>query len=109
MEAFGIDIHKAELIRTVMKSKFIKTEAFPKTSNWLNICHHRPSWSEIAMECINEILEGYRVEAHFSDVNDFNPLMTFIDFGDPYVPTIVYSYRSHRFKISTWGDEVERI
>lgn len=108
MDAFGIDSHKANLIRTVIKSKFIKTENFPKTSEWISKCYHRPSWSEIAMECINEILEGYGVEAHFPN-ESLRPSMTFVNFGDTYAPTIVYSYRTHTFKITTWGDEVERI
>lgn len=72
--------------------------------------YHPHDRETLVMEALNEILEGYGVEylqssedtPHQADGIDY------VNFGDPYIPTVMYDHRRECYRIGCWGDIVER-
>ena len=60
---------------------------------------------EELMEAINQELHGYGVEA-IRDESDI-PVADYINFGDPYVPTILRDLQTDEFLLCCWGDWLE--
>ena len=85
-------------------------EQFPETCRWLlHACRYRdPSKVDLALRCVDEIIYGYGVEAIFEQ-DAMQPVLSYVNTGDAYNPTICYRHDIHRFVLSCWGDEVERL
>jgi len=83
---------------------------FPDTLGWLmnNFRYRDPSRVELALQCIDEIIGGFGVECIF-ERDEMFPVLSYVNKGDTYDPTICYRYDVHRFVVSCWGDEVERL
>jgi len=100
----------AILIRAVIQGKLNPLE-IKEVAAWVNRCYHMPSKGELKMEAINALMHGaYGVEAT-SDPNASStspPLLTYVNTGDTYSPTIV-RLRGGKYILSTWGDQVERL
>lgn len=107
-ESLHIDKDKAKLVRALIKKEQKTTDEnlFPSTFQWIQVCYHRPSWTEMVLSCFNEILEGYGVEAIQGESFRF-PLMTYVNLGETYQPTLLFCYKSQAFRVQSWGDYVE--
>lgn len=62
----------------------------PETENWFHSCYHEPNPNEKFMDALNHILEGYGIEGISEKETKNRQYIEYINFGDPYVPTIVY-------------------
>lgn len=84
-------------------------EKYRFTNQWIKACFHRPSGRELAIEAINEALDGFGVEALYDEGREL--LGEYVNFGDTYVPTVVYliddKHRTPGYKIASWGDIAE--
>lgn len=64
-----------------------------------------------AMAEINRLLDGHGVEGIDGKkyINDYwhRRAMLHVNFGDPYVATVIYNTATHAFSVGSWGDWVE--
>jgi len=89
----------------------IDPDEFDSVKKWISQCYNMPSAEEQRMCAYNEILEGYGTEAIEGPWQNgywCNILATYVNLGDPYIPTIIH-HRSKGFIIACWGDIVELI
>lgn len=124
MNLFNINPIQAVLIRQLIKGKIEVIDSefyrnlFPKTFSWIDACYHNPFYGgsntrvEIILECINEILEGFGVEAirledTWIDSYHGDIAYTYINMGETYTPTILYDTEKDSFIVSSYGDIVE--
>jgi hypothetical protein len=66
---------------------------------------------EERMDKINEVINGYGVEAIRGDSNNryfMDTVGLYVNMGDTYALTVVYDTQKNGFYITTWGDWVER-
>ena len=108
-ESLNIDKDKARLIRALIKreQKTINESLFPSTFQWVQSCYHRPNWVERVLSCFSEILEGHGVEAIEGENFRF-PLMSYVNLGETYQPTLLFCSRSQAFRVQSVGDYLER-
>lgn len=110
MEALNVDRETAKRIRGVVKGTINPENEtlFPKTDRWIRQCYHRPDDVSLQLLALNELIEGFGVEA-IGTSPDFTspPPFEYINTGDTYNATIIRDNRKGRFFISTWGDVVE--
>jgi hypothetical protein len=62
------------------------------------------------MAAINEILQGFGVEALMGKYVDHyhgNIQATYVNLDDTYIPTILYDHIKEKFMCISWGDFVE--
>jgi hypothetical protein len=79
---------------------------FAITSNWINHCYNVPTYHEIKMSILNELLKGYGVEYIAKGHNAKSPAIEYINFGDTYDITLMYL--NSRYIVGSWGNIVER-
>lgn len=96
---------KAVLILLIMRGDLEPAdfpEMFPQTTGWMRRCHHTPPDYSIQEHAIAELLdttfEALEVEgaphSSFEGVKCFGIVGGYANAGDPYVATIVHSYRN---------------
>lgn len=84
------------------------TRSYESVRKWLEQCHNEPTLTERRMCALNEILEGHGVEAIFHGSDPMHPDAVYVNMGETYAATILYDYRSGTFKVTSWGDWVEK-
>lgn len=119
---FNITDSQAHMVRGLIKDKFAVEDterwrlALPKTFDWIDACYHNPLYyscrDEINLYAINEILEGYGIEAIQKESNWVSHYwqdtqFLYVNMGDTYTPTIFYDTREDRFIVSDFGTVVE--
>jgi hypothetical protein len=88
-------------------------EIFPKTYKWVRSWQsYSRSWqseAEVRMFMLDELLEGYGVEA-LSEDSGFQawPDYSYVNMGDTYTTTIMFNFDTQKFLISDWGTIAER-
>jgi len=97
---------QATLIRKLIHQDVTTTDAtlFPQSNAHFNACYNRPFYSERLMKCINEVMQGNGVEALGDSMN---PLALYVNTGDTYSSTLLYSYKTKTIRLTTWGDFAE--
>lgn len=103
--SLGITTEQAKIVRALIRRE-IRTDdpRFIGTLKWIASCYSRPSFIERLMECINETIRGHGVEALGDNMQ---PVALYINTGDAYSPTLLYSYKSSTVRLTTWGDFAE--
>lgn len=86
-------------------------ETFQSVTTWLSQCFNKPNSDEMKMCAINEVLEGYGIEAvrtskwkngYWCDI-----LCTYVNMGDSYIPTVIH-HRKHGFMVASIDDINEK-
>ena len=89
----------------------IETRTFSTGRDWIDVCFYEPCSDELKMHAINQVLEGYGIEAIRTTKckNGFwcDVLYTYINMGDSYIPTIIH-HRKHGYMVATIGDIIEK-
>jgi hypothetical protein len=83
---------------------------FPETKKWAAQCYNRPTGEEIILKAIDEVLGGYGVEGidpQIAEEDGLDDWVSYVNMGDPYVPTIIYDHDSHLFHVGGWGTFLE--
>jgi hypothetical protein len=67
---------------------------------------------DIALEFVNTMFHGHGIEAiqgeyHVGPYHQ-NIVALYVNFGDPYVPTLLFETEPALFRLTSWGDWVER-
>lgn len=107
---------KLKLVHQITNNQFHASllDSFKSNQNWIKQCVHRPSDIELELNAINELLEGYGVEAiqfenYHVDNYWYGTVGLFINMGDTYNPTIVYDVENKEYLLTSWGDFYEAI
>jgi hypothetical protein len=95
---------KAETILGLIRGK-LSPDDFASVQAWVRQCYNEPSRHEKVACALNEVIEGYGVEAIFADGEYHHPRIVYINQGDTYATTLVYTARGWR--VGSWGDMVE--
>lgn len=105
-----VPIANARLAWKLMKGRISpeSIEHFPKTHKWAMTCYNYPVFHELVMYALNEVLEGFGVEA-IGDFDNYPPKLDFeyINKGDTYAPTIIR--HKGRYYLTSYGDMVEHL
>ncbi len=98
---------RAQEARDILEGKK-DPEDYESVKEWVKQCFNCPARLEMMLKALNEISESYGVEAVWSDkFSAICPSFVYLNTGDTYSQTLVYSYESNSFMVSTLGDVVE--
>lgn len=102
---------QALTLRKLMTNKLdpVNPAAFPQTHQWLCQCYHRPSRIELIMSALSETLDAFGIEAIWEgyEHTSGDVIAEYVNMGDTYDTTILYSHHHDRFEVTSWGDWVE--
>ncbi len=82
---------------------------FPPVAAWVGQCYHAPKRHELVAAALDVVIGGFGVEAVFRNSNDAWPELEYVNQGDTYNTTLVYRRDRGAWRVSTMGDEVERL
>jgi len=107
-DQFGRKLHtgKREFYRKIraIKEGRINAADFPATSAWERSCFCRPSYNELAMSALSELLECYGVESIDTSETRNGEYIDYLNVGDPYIPTVVRCTAwTHEFRVAKGG------
>lgn len=107
IKELGLTTEQADLVRAIIKNTVKTTDAtlFPAANASFATCYRMPSLAERRMECLNEVIGGYGVEAL---CDGMYPNALYVNTGDTYSPTLLYCYKRSTFRLTTWGDYAEK-
>ena len=105
--ALGITDTQANLVRRLIRNEVKTTDStlFPSSNASFDACYNMPSYSERLMECLNEVIQGHGVEALGDNLR---PSALYVNTGDTYLATFLYSYKTNTVALTAWGDFAER-
>lgn len=83
-----------------------RTYSYKSVRELCRVCHNYPKYPMRLMEALNEILEGYGVEA-LIPIDDDHPSYEYVNMGDTYNATILLR-NDGMVIVGSWGDIVER-
>ena len=87
-------------------------EIYDSVRFWVNQCYNKPSHEEMVMCALNEILEGYGVEAIRDEdawIDNFHMdiVAVYVNMGDTYTTTILLDHEENKYIITSYGDWIE--
>lgn len=99
----------ASVVRALIRREYstLNKDLFPASNQYFDSCFNRPLLRERMMHCLNEVCGGHGVEA-LEGESFRQPAALYINMGDTYAPTILFSYKTDTFSLTTWGDFAER-
>ena len=87
----------------------IDPESFASVQTWIRQCYTRPSAHELRACALNEALGMNGVEAVFESSDSTQPILEYLNAGDTYAATLTYRTDRWTWRVSTMGDEIERL
>jgi len=114
-EHLDVSMFKANQILLVIRGRVNPLDypkRFPKTNSWVKCCYNLPKLNEIRLEAISEVIGGFGTEA--IEVEGFfhpyyrNLGASYVNTGDTYSPTILLDHIKQVWKLTTWGDWIEK-
>ena len=96
---FGDNAKQAKALLTMNREQLLRT---PVGKARAAECYHAPSTQDIRMECLNALGHFHGVEGLDTKKGE----CLYLNAGDTYTPTLVRFNGAYR--ITTWGDIVER-
>lgn len=116
MADLDITIEEASDVIAIVRGHLdpLRDDRFRNTQQWAGQCYNPPSKAELKMEALNELLCGCGVEAiEHRDIRvshyHGNTVAIYVNFGDTYIPTVLYDTRCGVFRITSWGDFYESL
>lgn len=100
---------KMSIIRKLIKGQ-IDLESFDSVKRQIAECYNPPDNVDLTLTAINEVLEGYGVEAirgSWVDGYHGDVCALYVNLGDTYDQTVIYDTRKGEYKVTSWGDWVE--
>ena len=109
MSALNISAETANIVRGLIRGEIrtLDAERFPQSNAYFASCYNRPSRLDRIMECLNEVLGTYGVEA-IGDSQTYGPPAEYLNAGDTYAATLVFDRLVGNFKLTSWGDWLEK-
>lgn len=109
MSALNISAETANIVRGLIRGEIrtLDSERFPRANAYFASCYNRPSRLARIMECLNEVLGMGGVEA-IGEVQMYGPPAEYLNAGDTYAATLVFDRLVGNFKLTSWGDWLEK-
>jgi hypothetical protein len=87
----------------------IDLESFPEAQRRIRECYNRPDNTDITLNVVNKMINGYGVESCEYESNALysRDFISYVNMGDTYATTILYNPETCRFEISDWGSLYE--
>jgi hypothetical protein len=104
---FNIDDTTAATVLGIIRGTVDPCEASSDARAWVDRCHHRPGTREIQLRALVQVLDGSGDEAIWGR-DEYQPVAAYVNTGDTYSPTIILDYIAARWRLSTFGDFIER-
>jgi len=79
-------------------------EKFKGTIGWVDQCHSYPSQQELVMKALDDMIDGFGIEAIRGPDDPDKILATYVNTGDTYSSTVVYDLEKDEYVLTTWGD-----
>lgn len=98
---------RAQEARSLLEGS-ISPDTYPSVASWVSQCWNPPTKRDRLLRALDEIAETYGVEAIFENSSRMSPAFEYLNTGDPYAPTLIYDHDTNRFRVTSWGDIVER-
>ena len=104
-----LDKAQAEKVRALLHGD-IDPESYQDVNAWVRRCYFKPPYIDRLLCALNEVCGTYgaenltRVNASYDDRPDYEYLNT----GDTYRTTLIYSNLTSSFRLGCWGEIVER-
>lgn len=121
VDTFGISTDDAKLLRALAKSvddaeelEAIIAESCPKTADYVRQMHSDPWGSHmwrvtVALHAMDNIIGTHGVEGLGpGNSPSYAPPYEYLNAGDPYVATLIYSRKADALSIGSWGDIAEK-
>jgi hypothetical protein len=120
---FGLDRTQAKLVRQLAHTvddgdalRKLIDEKCPETAKYAASCHNDPFDTDIwrvtmVLHAIDKIVGGHGVQGLGPGRRgDYAPPYEYVNFGDPYVTTLIYSRAdgANNLYIGSWGPIAER-
>jgi len=96
---------RAKEVRELLEKKR-RTRDYKSVQELEQRCFLPPDYPYRLMTALNEILEGYGIEA-ITESGKLSPTWEYINLGDTYTPTIMRHCQTGRIRVSDWGTIVE--
>ena len=96
--------HNAKQARKVLEMPFIELATTIDGAARIAECYHTPTTSDIRMHVLDTLAGTCGVE--FMETRRGRYM--YLNAGDLYVPTLIYSYATGSYRVACWGDIVER-
>lgn len=74
---------------------------------WVDQCYCKPTYIEKLMLALDHLAGTHGVEGIFNGCAEW-PDYEYLNAGDAYAPTLIYSRLKGTFRVACWGDIVER-
>lgn len=105
----GIDESQAQQVIGLIRGR-ISPFAIAGTDAWRRQCYHEPRETapETIMHAIDQVIGTCGTEAIFGAGSCTQPVIEYCNAGDTYAATIVYDYIAEKYRLTSWGDMVER-
>ena len=84
-----------------------KTWDYASVNAWADQCYTVPNRHDRLMCALNEIAETHGVEVLMGRDEQW-PDYEYLNSGDTYTATLIYSNKTGTFRVGCWGDIVER-
>jgi len=106
------DPEAAEKVAAVLNGN-LDPAAVDAVDAWLRQCFNKPSHAEMVMCAIDGLLDGcgvesLRVEGAYVDRYHGDIVASYVNFGDPYITTIVLDHATGDYHVTGWGDWLEQ-
>jgi hypothetical protein len=110
--AWGIDRIATLKIKEVIKDQGIHLSQFKSVEHMRRQCLNPPDRVNEQLEAINELTDGCGIEAIRIEGYHHNNYWSdciglYVNFGDTYQLTIIYSVIDNQFEFTSWGDFYE--
>ena len=98
----------AEAIRSILECRTVEAVCSINgaASRMFGACYFRPSLQSVKLEAINDLMDACGVEYIPAGRNRRSPSIEYINVGDTYLDTIMWT--RGRDAVGCWGDIVER-
>lgn len=81
---------------------------FPVTNQWAASCYNYPRRIDLILSAMNETAGTYGVEAFNSRKSRMHAIAEYLNTGDTYATTLLFRHDSGTFRLTSWGDFMER-
>jgi hypothetical protein len=108
-DALRITSEQAQTVRGLIRGE-IRTKdvaRFPKANAYFQKCRHEPDRLTRILECLDEVLEMHGVET-LGECRAYGPPAEYLNAGDTYTATLLFDRIAWNFKLTTFGDWLER-
>ena len=93
----------AEAIRSILECRTVEAvcELSASASRMFGACYYRPSLQSVKLEAINDLMDGCGVEYIPAGRNRRSPSIEYVNMGDPYIDTIMWT--RGRYVVVSWS------